>query len=168
MEEAMKRSAAVLVLVISIVPLAGGLLFLCAAARQPTRLFLALALLVLGGGLAAWSGRTLRRLRELDPEHLSDRITVLARAGGHAEVTLSQVVGELRIPDEAALEALASLQGKGQCYREHREGREFYVFPGLKETKVARRCVHCGSEFSVKTPLQKCPNCGGSLELERR
>jgi len=67
----------------------------------------------------------------------------------------------------AALEALALLEGRGQCYPEPREGREFYVFPGLEETKVVRRCAYCGNEFSVKTPLHKCPDCGGELELAR-
>ena len=163
----MNRTAAIVVLLISAVFLAVGLLFLCAASRQPTRLFLAIALLVIGGGLAAWGGLTLRRLRELYPEHLSDRVTALARAGGNADVTLSQTVAELGVPDEAAFEALALLESRGQCYREVRDGREFYIFPGLQESKVARRCVHCGSEFSVKTALYKCPNCGGDLELKR-
>ena len=81
-----RRSLAIGVLLISTVTLALGLLFLCAATRQPSRLLLAVALLVVGGGLAAWSGLTLRRLRELDPENLSDRITELVRAGGSAEV----------------------------------------------------------------------------------
>jgi hypothetical protein len=165
MEGLMQRTTAILVLLVSVVLLAGGLLFLCAASRQPMRLLLAIALLAIGGGLAAWSGLSLRRLRMLDPEHLSDRITSLARAGGQAEVTLSQVVADLGVPDEAAIEALALLEGRGQCYREYRTDREFYVFPGLKESKVARRCAHCGSEFSVKTALHKCPNCGGDLEL---
>jgi hypothetical protein len=129
---------------------------------------LAIALLVIGGGLAAWSGRTLRRLRELDPENLSDRITALAGESGHGEVTLSEVVAELQVPDEAALEALSTLESRGQCHREHREGREFYIFPGLKTLKVERRCTYCGSTFSVKTPQQKCPNCGGDLELVRQ
>jgi hypothetical protein len=167
MEGVMNRTTASVVLAVSVVFLAVGLLFLCAASRQPTRLFLAIALLVIGGGLAAWSGLTLRRLWELDPEHLSDRITALARAGGQAEVTLSQVVAELNVPDEAALESLALLESREQCYREDREGREFYVFPGLEETKVVRRCAYCGNEFSVKTPLHKCPDCGGELELAR-
>jgi hypothetical protein len=163
----MKHTTAILVLLASVVPLALGLLFLCAANRQPMRLLLAIALLAIGAGLAAWSGLSLRRLRMLNPENLSDRITSLARAGGHAEVTLSQVVADLAVPDEAAMAALALLEGRGQCHREHRAGREFYVFPGLKESKVARRCAHCGSEFSVKTALHKCANCGGDLELVR-
>ena len=163
----MKRTGVVVGLILAAGLLAVGLLFLCAASQQPTRLVLGLALLGLGGGLAAWSGLSLRRMRELDPEHLSDRITGLARAG-QAEVSLSQVVAELGVPDEAAQAALDLLESRDQCYRERREGRELYVFPGLKESKVARRCPYCGNEFSVKTSVYKCPHCGGDLKLVRQ
>ena len=163
----MNRSAAIAVIVIAAVLLTVGLLFLCAATRQPSRLLLAGALLVVGGGMAAWGGLTLRRLRDLDPENLSDRITGLARAGGNAEVTLSEAVAELGVPDEAAVAAFNLLENRGQCYREQREEREFYVFPGLMPSKVTRRCPYCGGEFSVKTPVYKCPHCGGDLRLER-
>ena len=163
-----RRSFAIAVLLISALFLALGLLFLCAATRQPSRLLLAVALLVIGGGLAAWSGLTLRRMRELDPEKLSDRITELARAGGSSEVTLSKVVAELGVPDEAALAALALLEERSQCYRERHEEREVYLFPGLEPSMVRRRCPYCGSEFSVKTPVYRCPNCGGDPQLERQ
>jgi hypothetical protein len=163
-----RRFFATAMLLISAVTLALGLLFLCAATRQPSRLLLAAALMVVGGGLAAWSGLTLRRLRELDPENLSDRITELVRAGGSAEVTLSQVVAELGVPDEAALTALSLLEQRAQCYRERREGREVYLFPGLEPSMVRRRCPYCGSEFSVKTMMHRCPNCGGDLRLGRQ
>jgi hypothetical protein len=163
----MRRTAAIIALTISAILLAVGLVFLCAATRQASRLWVALALLVIGGGLAAWGALTLRRMRELDPEHLSDRITELARAGGNGEVTLSQVVAELGVPDEAAMAALSLLESRGQCYRERREEREVYAFPGLQPSIVRRRCPYCGSEFSVKTPLYTCPNCGGDLRLER-
>jgi len=162
----MNRTVGIVVLLISATLLALGLLFLCAATREPSRLLLAGALLVAGGGLAAWSGVTLRRLRELNPENLSDRITELARASD-AEVTLSRVVAELSVPDEAAVAALNLLERRGQCHRERRGEREFYVFPGLKPSKVTRRCPYCGGEFSVKTPVYKCPHCGGDLRLER-
>ena len=55
----------------------------------------------------------------------------------------------------------------GECRRERGPEKDLYVFPGLVEVKVARRCAYCGSEFSVKKPLHKCPNCGGELELVR-
>ena len=163
----MNRNISIGILVVSMIILALGLVFLCAATRQPGRYLLAFALLIVGGGLAAWSGLSLRRSRELDPEHLSDRITAMARRSGANEVTLSQVVGELKVPDEAAQAALDLLVHKGQCRREPRMGGTFYVFPGLKEQVAVRRCTYCGSEFSVKDPIKKCPNCGGKVKLVR-
>jgi hypothetical protein len=163
----MKQTAAIVVLVISIVLLTVGLVFLCGAIRRPFWLIVAGASLIIGIGLAIWSGLTLRRLRDLAPDNLDDRITRLAQAGGNAEVTLSQIVGELNVPDDAAIAALNLLENRGQCYRERRDEREFYVFPGLQASKVARRCPYCGGEFSVKTPVYKCPHCGGDLKLER-
>ncbi|HET89693.1 MAG TPA: hypothetical protein ENN99_02995 [Chloroflexi bacterium] len=162
----MNRTVAIVALLIAVVLLALGLLFLCAATREPSRLLLSGALLIVGGGLAAWGGVTLRRLRDLDPEHLSDRITGLARAGD-AEVTLPQVVAELNVPDGAAIAALNLLERKGTAHRERRGEREFYVFPGLEPSKVSRVCPYCGGEFSVKTPVYKCPHCGGDLKVQR-
>ena len=79
---------------------------------------------------------TLRRLRLTDPENLSDRITALAKRS-KGEVTLSQVVAELGLPDEAVLKAFDLLESKGQCHRERRDEREFYIFPGLQEQKMS-------------------------------
>ncbi|MGD8623840.1 MAG: hypothetical protein PVJ34_04840 [Anaerolineae bacterium] len=148
------------------IALAGGLIFLCAATQNPNRLFIALALLVIGGGLATWAGIRWRRARLLDPDVLDDRITTLADRYD-AEVTVAQVVSELGVPDEAARAALARLEADGFCRPERREGRTVYVFPGLKESKVVRRCTYCGNEYSVREPLHKCPNCGGTLEIVR-
>ena len=162
----MNRTMATIVITVAGLLLIAGLIFLCAATSQPSRLLVAVALLLVGGGLAAWGGVTLRRRRDLDPENLSDRITQLARAG-NGEVTLSQTVAELGVPDEAAVAALNLLERRGQCHREYRGEREVYFFPGLKLTLVKRRCPYCGTEFSVKQALNKCPHCGGDLRLER-
>jgi hypothetical protein len=149
-----------------VVMLTGGLIFLCAAVDQPSRLFVATALLVLGGGLAAWAGLRWRRARSLSPDVLDDRITSLA-ASSEAEVTLAEVVGRLSVPDSAARAALARLEANGFCHEEQRSGKSVYVFPGLKEDKVVRRCSYCGSQYSVREPLHKCTSCGGSLEIVR-
>lgn len=163
----MNQTVAKIVIAVAVLLLTAGLIFLCAAARRPTSLVMAVALLLVGGGLVAWGGVTLRRLRDLDPENLSDRITQLARASGNGEVTLSQVVAELSVPDEAAVAALNLLERRGQCHRQYRGEREVYFFPGLKPTLVKRRCPYCGTEFSVKQALNKCPHCGGDLKLQR-
>jgi hypothetical protein len=144
--------------------LATGLIFLCAAAQNTARLPIALALAIIGAGIAAWAGFRWQRARQLSPEVLDDRITVLA-ANHEAEVSLAQVVSALNVPDEAARSALARLEAGGLCIQEHRNGQILYVFPGLKERKVVRRCSYCGSEYSVREPLTKCTNCGGTLEI---
>ena len=143
-----------------------GLIFLCAATGV-RRLSLSVNLLVIGGGVTAWATLTWRRGQQLEPERLADSIIDLARAGGGAEISLAQIVAELNVPTEAAQRALGVLERRGESRRERRADKDLYVFPGLVEVKVVRRCAYCGSEFSVKTPLHKCPNCGGELELLR-
>ncbi|MBN1660836.1 MAG: hypothetical protein JXA93_20745 [Anaerolineae bacterium] len=144
--------------------LALGLIFLCAAVQNPARWPIALALLILGVILAGWAAVRWRRARQLDPDVLDDRITALARASD-AQVTLAAVVGDLGVPDDAARAALARLEAAGIARQERRADRNVYVFPGLQESKVVRRCTYCGSEYSVREPLHKCPNCGGTLEV---
>jgi hypothetical protein len=144
--------------------LAGGLIFLCAAVQNPARWPIAVVLLLLGAGLAAWAGWRWRRARELSPDVLDDRITTLADRY-EAEISLAQVVSDLNVPDEAARTALARLEANGLCHQERREEKVVYVFPGLKESKVVRRCGYCGNEYSVREALHKCPNCGGQLEI---
>ncbi len=146
--------------------LAGGLIFLCAAVQNTARLPLSIALLLIGGALAGWAGLRLRRQRLLAPDALDDRITTLA-ANHEATVTLAQVVAELSVPDEAARAALARLEAGGLCHQEQQGDRTTYVFPGLKDSKVVRRCAYCGNTYSVREPLHKCPNCGGSLEITK-
>ena len=162
----MKRTVAIVVLAIGAALLAGGLLFLCAATREPSRLLLAIVLTGAGAGLAIWSGLSLRRLRELDPENLSDRITAMAKAGS-GEITLAQVVADLGVPDEAAVAAFNLLERKGEAHRDRVGERDVYVFPGLQPQKVMRRCPYCGAEFSVKHAVYRCPHCGGDLRLQK-
>jgi hypothetical protein len=163
----MKRTILIAAFVVSVVLLVLGLIFLCAATREPGRLPLPVILLVIGGGVATWSALTWRREQQLEPERLADSIIDLARTGGSAEVSMAQIVAELNVPTQAAQRALGVLERRGESQRERRAGKDVYVFPGLVEAKVVRRCAYCGSEFSVKKPLHKCPNCGGELELVR-
>ncbi len=144
-----------------------GLLFLCAAIQEPRRLPLSLILLVGGGALAFWGGRTMARERALSPAQLAERITTLARASD-AETTAAQAIASLGVPHDAVIAAFDLLQERGEAYREKREDREVYVFPGLMPAKIVRRCAYCGNSFSVKTPVHKCPYCGGVVEVERQ
>jgi hypothetical protein len=147
--------------------LSTGLIFLCAAVQSPARLPISAALLILGGGLAAWAGLRWRRARQLAPDLLDGRITDLA-AAHDAEITLAQAMSSLDVPGDVARAALARLEADGLCYQERREETTVYVFPGLKESQVVRRCTYCGNEYSVREPLHKCPNCGGGVEIVKR
>jgi hypothetical protein len=158
------RGLTALLLILGVLFLAGGLIFLCAATQNAGRLPIALALLIAGAGLAAWAGLRLRRARQLSPGVLDDLIVGLAR-DRDGEITLAQVVGELEVPDQAARAALARLEANGLCRPESRDSRSVYVFAGLKESKIVRRCLYCGNEYGVREPLHKCPNCGGQLEI---
>ncbi len=160
----MNRGLALVVFIVSILVLALGLLFFCAASVVPGRLPLALILLVIGvigAGASAWF---YWRRTNLQPDALAVRITQLA-AENNGEITLAQAMSALGASAADVTPAFEELSQKNQCRRELRNDEVLYVFPGLKEHKVVRRCVYCGSTFPVKQPLQKCPNCGGNLEL---
>jgi hypothetical protein len=144
--------------------LAGGLIFLCAAVEKPTRAPVALALLLAGAGLAVWSGYRWRQARLRSPDVLGDRIVDLA-AAHDARLTLAKVISALDVTDEDAGAALAHLEAHGLCHAEHQGCKTVYLFPGLVQTQVVRRCSYCGSEFAVRKPLHKCPNCGGTLDV---
>ena len=161
------KTLIVVVLVVSVLLLATGLLFLCASSLNPGRLWLSIALVVIGGGLAAWSGVSLRRLRDLDPERVADRIVEMVRRRGDTETTLADVVGSLQVPHETAEAAMGVLAGRQLVQRERREDRDVFVFPQLRVSKFVRQCPYCHSEFSVKTPVHKCPNCGAALEVTK-
>jgi len=163
----MKKFLPLAMVIVGGLMIAPGLLFLCAAIQEPKRLLLSLLLLAGGGALAFFGGRQLARERALSPAHLAERITELARTSD-AETTVAQAVADLGAPHEAVLAAFDLLQERGEVYREKREDREVYIFPGLMSSKVVRRCAYCGNSFSVKTPVHKCPYCGGVVEVERQ
>ena len=167
----MTKTTSLVILIASGLLLGLGLLFLCASAAAPDkaaiRILLAVALVGLGAGGAVWSGRTYRRLGDIEPARLADRILDLVRRLPNPELTTAEAVSELGAPGEAVRAALELLQGRGEARLEQREERLVYVFPNLKEGKVVRRCVHCGTEFPVKQSLSRCPNCGGKIDLQR-
>jgi hypothetical protein len=152
------------VFIVSALILALGVLFLCAAITVPERLPLAIILFLLGAMGAGWSALSYRRWADIQPAALAARITDLAVAND-GELALSQIMSAFDVPAPVATAAIEELAQKGQCRREARADQVLYVFPGLKEHKVVRKCVYCGSTFPVKQALQKCPNCGGNLEL---
>lgn len=163
----MNKTVALIVSLVGALMLGLGLLFLCASIRAPQRLILAALLIVIGGAGVAWAGTTWRRLSEIEPKRLADRIVEMAKLQGKFETTAAEAVAELSAPAANVQAALEILQSRGDAVPEQRDDRRVYVFPNLKETKVVRRCPYCGVQFPVKQAITQCPNCGGNIELQR-
>jgi hypothetical protein len=167
----MNKTIALVVLVVGGLMLGLGLLFLCASAAAPekavTRIILSLLLILVGTLGVTWAGKTWRRLSDIEPKRLADRIVEMVRTQGKFETTAAEAVAGLAAPAASVQAALEALQSRGEVEPEQREDRRVYVFPNLKESKVERRCPYCGAQFPVKQALSKCPNCGGNLELKR-
>jgi hypothetical protein len=160
----MNRIVYFAVFVVSSFVLGLALLFLCAAVSVPERWPLAIALVVVGGAGVGWSGLEHGKWLRRQPGALAARITALAEQNS-GEISLAQVMSALKVRGEEAMAAMNDLQQKGQCHMEPRKETMMFVFPGLKERKMVRKCVYCCSTFPVRDPLQKCPSCGGNLEL---
>lgn len=163
----MSRTTAIIILSVAALFLAGALAFLCMATVEPSWFAVAAVLLAVGTGLALWGGLALRRLGASSPKRVAARITEMAEASGHGEVTLSEAVAELGVAHDAAVAGFNLLERQALCHREYRDEKEIYIFPGLQKSLIRRKCPYCGAEFSVKTPVHRCPHCGGDLRLER-
>lgn len=160
----MKRITYLGAFVVSALLLGLGILFACAASAAPARWPLAIVLFGVGVAGAGWSAFSYRKWADTQPAALAARITDLA-AAQQGEVTLAQIMSAFDVTASVAQAGLVVLTNNGVCERDKHGEQEVFTFPGLKERKVERRCPFCGAAFPVKQALQKCPNCGGNLEL---
>lgn len=147
----------VVIFILSLLLLFLCLVFLIASVREASRI---LPAAVFGGisfaGFYAFY-RMVRADREKNPSYI--RQQVLKKAEKYAgKVPVRVFLNK----SEEYQRVLMNLQQEGICHQED----ETYIFPDylLKVTKV---CPFCGSEFPVKDPIRKCPNCGGTLEVKR-
>ncbi len=162
----MKKLSWIIVALVSVPFLTFGLLFLIAAASNPSRILVALVLLAIGVVLLITAIRRLRRLAEISPDALKLEAVELARRLG-GELTVSQFRAEYHLSEEMATKTLEQLVAGGTCTREQREQRAVYVFTGLLPSLAEKVCPYCGSKLPVRSALRKCPNCGGQLEITK-
>jgi hypothetical protein len=160
----MNRTWPTLAVIASVPLLVLGLVFLIASMTNPARIFVALAFLVFGGALLIWGALRLRRAAEISPEALATGITDLARRLD-GEATVAQVQSEFRIPQSMALQALEKLRGHGDAQRERRGDHDVYIFKSVMPAKATKRCPYCGAEYSIKSPIRECSNCGAAVEI---
>lgn len=137
-----------------------GLVFLLA----PGRASKGVALLAMGFALIAFGANRLKVMAQMTPEGVEQQLTAMA-AGANGELTVTSAAGVTHL-DEATIRAgFERLAQRGMVKLEHREGVEYYVFPGLHEEKMVKRCPYCGNEYPVAQHLRTCPSCGGNLEV---
>lgn len=155
----LKAFAFVLLLLGALVALL-GLVFLLA----PGRASKGLIMLAIGGALIAFAASRLRALAALSPEGVEQALTAMAN-GANGEVTVTSAAGVTHL-DEATIRAgLQRLLEQGMVQIERRDGVDYYLFPGLREQKVVKKCPYCGNEYPVSQHLRTCPSCGGNLEV---
>jgi hypothetical protein len=137
-----------------------GIIFLIAPGRALTGLIM----LVLGGVLIGFAASRLKVMRTLSPEGVEQQI-LAAAAAANGEVTVATVAGTSGLEDNCVREGLERLLQKGLVQVEVRGGTEHYLFAGLKEEKMIKKCPYCGNEYPLGQPGRVCPSCGGNLEI---
>lgn len=160
MSQGCLRTVAYFVLLVGVVVGLLGLVFILA----PGKAAKGLVMLIVAAGLVGFAVSRLRAMARLSPQYLAEQISALA-AASNGEVTLAAACGHLRLPPETVAPVLSDLVNRGVARLEYRDGTDYYLFPGLKETKMVKRCPYCGNEYPVNTPGRKCPACGGNLEI---
>jgi hypothetical protein len=160
----MNRTWPTIAVIISVPLLVLGVVFLIAAMTNPGRFLVALVFLAFGGLLLIAGALSLRRAAEISPEALATGIVDLARRLD-GEATVAQVQSEFRIPQSMALDALEKLRGRGEAQRERRGEHWAYIFKSVMPAKAIKRCPYCGTEYSIKSPVRDCDNCGATVEI---
>ncbi len=137
-----------------------GLVFLIAPGRAGT----GLVMLVFGIVIIGFAASRLKAMQALSPEGVEQQITRVA-ADSNGDLTVGAVAGQTGLPDSAVRDALQRLLDKGLTRIELRDGVEHYVFAGLKQEKMIKKCPYCGNEYPVSQAGRTCPSCGGNLEV---
>lgn len=156
----LKLYAIVLLLVGAVLALV-GLVYLAApnASKLSAIIILAVGLIVIG-----FAASRLRALRSEAPEGVEQQLTALGAAAG-GEVTVALAAGETGLDDMSVRLGLERLLQKGLVKLEHREGTEYYIFAGVKQQKMIKKCPYCGNEYPLAQAGRTCPSCGGNLDI---
>jgi Zn finger protein HypA/HybF involved in hydrogenase expression len=137
-----------------------GIIFLLAPGRAMT----AGIMLIIGSILIAVALNRLKVMAELSPEGVEQQLTAMA-TGSNGEITVTSAAGVTHLDDSTIRVALDRLLQQGMVKVEHRQGVEYFIFPGLHEQKMVKKCPYCGNEYPVAQHLRTCPSCGGNLEI---
>ena len=123
------------------------------------------AILFFGGGGAVYlSVKGLTRLRETSPEFLKPALMSAARDFG-GRMTLREISSELGISSIHAGAVVNYLIGEKQCVVEDVGEETTYFFPDAALPPEVT-CRWCGETFRKNPGVERCPHCGGNIEIE--
>lgn len=137
-----------------------GIVFLLA----PGHATQGLIMLVISLGVVLFAASRIKALAAASPEGVEQQLTALA-AGSNGEITVTAAAGHTGLDDAVVQAGFERLLRKGLVQIERRQGVEYYIFPGLREQKMVKKCPYCGNEYPVATTGRICPSCGGNLEI---
>jgi len=123
-----------------------------------------LLMLLIGAGIIAFAASRLRAVQNLSPEGVEQQLQAAAAASG-GELTVTEAVAITSLSDGIVRHGLERLLHKDLVRLERRDGADYYIFPGLTETKMIKKCPYCGNEYPLKQAGRTCPSCGGNLEI---
>ncbi|MBU0609616.1 MAG: hypothetical protein KKI08_17145, partial [Armatimonadetes bacterium] len=106
----------------------------------------------------------LKAMKSVSPEGIEQHITQVA-ADSNGDVTVASLAGQTGLDDAALRDGLDRLLRKGMVQVEVRDGTEHYLFAGLKQEKMIKKCPYCGNEYPLSQAGRTCPSCGGNLEV---
>jgi hypothetical protein len=161
----MRTLGGVVLLGVSLVLAAFGMLFLLGADGQGYRFVIAaIGLLAgasagMGGALLIWRGI------QSSPVRIRRELLALAQARD-GELRAAEVDGAFGFRADGAHEVLREMVLADDCRRgEGSDGA--YLFPALQPRLLLRRCEHCGHEAPLASDAEACPSCGATLNVKR-
>jgi len=160
MNQGCLKAVAIALMLLGVLLALVGLVFLLA----PGRAVKGIILLGIGGALIGFAASRLRVMAQLSPAGVEQQLTAMA-TGANGELTVTSAAGVTHLDEALIRAALDRLMQQGMVKLEHREGVEYYLFPGLHETKMVKKCPYCGNEYPVSQHLRTCPSCGGNIEV---
>jgi hypothetical protein len=138
-----------------------------AALGDPSKAGGRLAIAVVLGGFALAqivpAAIILTRKLRLRPDRVEESILNMAR-GTDGTVTQSEVAEYVGFSPEEAADALNRMAAKNLA---ERTGQTEWLIKGVVARKIQRECPYCGASLPVRERVLVCPQCGGSVELDR-
>lgn len=142
-----------------------GLLFLIASQGIASRLITGFILLIIGSGICFVGAFLVKTAFSLTPNQILSSILNLAKVS-NGYLTKEAIIAELGNYPQVD-KAINDLLINQTALIDPGHIRTRYVFPDFLHDILIKACMYCSSEYPVRDPVQKCPQCGGDISLQK-